>query len=175
MQESEAVMFEIREDDLSGEQARSLLALHLDGMRAHSPPGSVHALPHFDLQQPDVIVWTAWRSGRVASIGALRMLADGTGEVKSMRTHPEFLRMGAAAAILDRIIVAARSRGAGKLSLETGSGEIFEPVLRLYRKRGFVNGNAFGGYETTDFNQFLHLELTPSEHRLSQDPQFKAV
>ena len=36
--------FDIREDDLSGDQTRALLALHLSGMRADSPPGSVFAL-----------------------------------------------------------------------------------------------------------------------------------
>jgi hypothetical protein len=35
----------------------------------------------------------------------------------------------------------------------------FEPALALYRKRGFVNGEAFGAYVRSDFNQFLHLPL----------------
>ena len=39
----------IREDDLSGEATRSLVRLHLEGMRAHSPPGSVFALDHSGL------------------------------------------------------------------------------------------------------------------------------
>ena len=33
------------------------------------------------------------------------------------------------------------------------------PALALYRKRGFVNGAAFGDYVLTDFNQCLHLAL----------------
>ena len=45
------------------------------------------------------------------------------------------------------------------VSLETGSGPGFEPALALYRKRGFVNGAAFGGYTLTTFNQCLHLAL----------------
>jgi putative acetyltransferase len=43
--------------------------------------------------------------------------------------------------------------------LETGSGPAFEPALALYRKYGFVEGGAFGGYEKSPFNQFLHLDL----------------
>jgi len=151
--------FDIREDDLSGDQTRALLALHLAGMHADSPPGSVFALDISGLQVPEVTVWTAWRQGRIASVGALKMLQHNTAEVKSMRTHPDFLRGGAASAILERIITVAKSRGVKRLSLETGSGAAFEPALALYRRRGFVNGGPFSDYQQSAFNQFLHLSL----------------
>jgi hypothetical protein len=35
-----------------------------------------------------VTVWSAWENAKIASIGALKMLPDGTAEIKSMRTHP---------------------------------------------------------------------------------------
>ncbi len=152
-------MFDIREDDLSGQPVRDLLALHLAAMHRNSPPGSVYALDLSGLQVAGVTVWTAWRGPALASIGALNMLADGNGEVKSMRTHPDFIRMGAAAAILETIIAAAAARGAHRLSLETGSGPSFEPALALYRRRGFQPGAAFSEYRQSDFNQFLHLDL----------------
>ena len=152
-------MFDVREDDLSGDQSRALLALHLADMHANSPPGSVFALDLSGLKVPEVTVWTAWRDGRIAAIGAMKILGDGSAEVKSMRTHLHFLRMGAAAAILETIIVAAIARDVRRLSLETGSGPAFEPALALYRRRGFENGAAFGGYEQSAFNQFLHLDL----------------
>lgn len=152
-------MFEVRRDDLTGEPTRELLALHLAGMQANSPPGSVFALDLSGLQAPEVTVWTAWTGGRLAAVGALKMLDDGTAEVKSMRTHPDFMRMGAAASVLETIIFTARQRGVGRLSLETGSGEAFEPALALYRRRGFRSGSAFGEYQASAFNQFLHLEL----------------
>ena len=152
-------MFELREDDLSGEQSRALLALHLAGMHADSPAGSVFALDLSGLERPEVTVWSAWAGGRIASIGALKMLEGARAEIKSMRTHPDFLRRGAGAAILDRIVATARSRGVATLSLETGSGAAFEPALALYRRRGFANGAPFSDYEQSGFNQFLHLPL----------------
>ena len=76
-----------------------------------------------------------------------------------MRTHPDHLRKGAAAALLEQIIGEARSLGLRRLSLETGSGEAFEAALALYRRRGFRDGEAFGGYVRSEFNRFLHLEL----------------
>lgn len=152
-------MLTLREDDLSGQPTRDLLALHLSGMQAHTPAGHVHALDLSGLQTPDVTVWTAWRGDAIAGIGALKMLGDGSAEIKSMRTHPDHLRQGVAAAILDTIIAEARRRGVTRLSLETGSGEAFEPALTLYRRRGFTSGGAFSDYVASDFNQFMHLDL----------------
>ena len=155
----ETATLEIREDDLSGEPTRELLRLHLAGMRNDSPPGHVFALDLSGLQAPNVTIWSAWSRGWIVGIAALKDLGDGTGEVKSMRTHPRFLRQGVGAALLEQIVTAARARGMSRLSLETGSGPAFEPALALYRKRGFVDGEAFSDYVRSHFNQFLHLTL----------------
>jgi putative acetyltransferase len=128
-------------------------------MHANSPPGAVSALDLSGLRAPGVSVWTARRDGRVAGIAALKRLGDGSGELKSMRTHPDFLRLGVASTLLEHVIAAAKAEGLKQLSLETGSGPSFEPALALYRKRGFVNGPAFSDYEKSDFNQFLHFPL----------------
>jgi putative acetyltransferase len=128
-------------------------------MRAGSPPGHVFALDLSGLTAPTVRVWSAWDGDAVVAIGALKTLGDGTGEVKSMRTHPDHVRRGAAALVLERIIAAARASGFSRLSLETGSGPAFEPALALYRKRGFEDGDAFSDYEPSAFNRFLHLRL----------------
>lgn len=153
-----ATRFEVQEDDLSRDETKQLLALHLSGMQDNSPEGSVFALDLSGLQDPAVTVWTAWCDGQIASVGALKEL-DACGEIKSMRTHPAFLRTGAGSAILDHILAEAKRRGLKRISLETGSGEAFEPALALYRKRGFVEGGAFSNYEKSAFNQFLHLDL----------------
>lgn len=151
--------FEIRQDDLSGAATRKLLELHLGGMRADSPPGHVFALDLTELTASNVTVWSAWRGGELAGIAALKLLPDRSGELKSMRTAPSFLRQGVGAALLRHIIDAARARDLKKLSLETGSGPAFEPALKLYRKHGFRDGGAFADYVSSDFNQFLHLDL----------------
>ncbi len=151
--------FVIRQDDLSGAQTRDLLRLHLEGMHANSPPGSVFALDLSGLKAPEVTVWSVWKGDAIAGIGALKELGDETGEIKSMRTHPAFLRGGVASALLDHIVSVARARGMKQLSLETGSGPSFEPALSLYRRRGFVDGEVFAQYERSEFNQFLHLTL----------------
>ncbi|NII09542.1 GNAT family N-acetyltransferase [Oleiagrimonas sp. C23AA] len=152
-------MLDIRADDLSHPLMRALLALHLKDMHAQSPPGTVFALDLSALSSPSVQVWSGWHGERVACIGALKRLSPGQGEIKSMRTHPDFLRQGAAAAMLEHIIAQARATGMSCLSLETGRGQAFEPALALYRRRGFVSGAPFADYQASDFNQFLHLAL----------------
>ncbi|OAF18466.1 GNAT family N-acetyltransferase [Bradyrhizobium neotropicale] len=152
-------MFEIRKDDLSSEPTRRLLALHLAAMHANSPPESVYALDLSGLKAPGITVWSVWQGNEVVGIGALKELGDGCAEVKSMRTHPDHLRKGIAALLLAHIAGEARARGLTRLSLETGSGPAFEPALALYRKHGFVDGEAFADYQPSAFNQFLHLQL----------------
>lgn len=152
-------MLVIRQDDLSGDDVRALLAIHLAGMQANTPAGHVFALDLSGLKTPDITVWTVRRDGVLAGIGALKALGDDTGEIKSMRTHPDHLRKGVGAALLAHILDEAATRGYRRVSLETGVGEGFEAALALYRRHGFRNGEAFGGYEASAFNQFLHLGL----------------
>lgn len=146
-------------DDLSGDETRALLALHLVGMAENSPIASRYALDLSGLQRPEVTVWSAQIGGRIAAIGALKTLDAGVGEVKSMRTHPDFLRQGAAAAILAVMIATARERGLKRLSLETGTAPAFNSAIALYRKHGFISGPPFSTYRASAFNQFFHLDL----------------
>lgn len=156
---SDSERYLIREDDLSGAATRELLALHLAGMHATTPPEHVFALDLTGLQAPGITLWSAWRDARIAGIGALKMLGDRTGEVKSMRTHPAFLRRGAGGAILEHVVATARERGLTRLSLETGRGDAFAPAIALYHRYGFVDGGPFADYVASPFNRFLHLAL----------------
>lgn len=149
----------IKLDDLTGQAVQALLADHLSGMQNNSPQGSVYALDLSGLKAPNVSVWTAWDGDRLMGIGALKELSEAAGEIKSMRTDTAHLRKGVGLSILNHIIEEAVRRGYKRLSLETGSGDEFEPALRLYRKRGFENGDAFGSYKASAFNQFLHKSL----------------
>jgi putative acetyltransferase len=147
------------EGDLENEAVLALLRVHLAGMHENSPPESVYALDLSGLKVPEVSFYTVWHEKTLFGMGALKELASDAGEIKSMRTDAAYVRKGVAALLLDHMLGIARQRGYRRLSLETGSGPAFEPALRLYRKHGFVNGEAFGDYKKTEFNQFLHLDL----------------
>jgi len=149
----------VTEDDLTHPSVQRLLAIHMSGMTANSPADSVYALDLSGLQQEAVTVWTLWEGEKVLGCGALHELSKTHAEIKSMRTHPDHLRKGVAAKLLEQMLDIARQRGYKTLSLETGTGESFEPALALYRKYGFKNGGVFSDYTASDFNQFLHLSL----------------
>lgn len=146
-------------DDLTAPAVRDLLVLHLSGMRASSPPESVHALDLSGLQRPDVTLWSAWEGETVVGIGALRVLDPTLGEVKSMRTHPDHLGRGIARSLLDVIVAEARSRGLDRLALETGSTPEFDAAHRLYERAGFVACGPFGDYTADPFSRFFVLSL----------------
>ncbi|MEL7730855.1 GNAT family N-acetyltransferase [Citromicrobium bathyomarinum] len=149
----------VRRDDLTGGASRSLIELHLRGMHEHSPPDAIFALDLSGLRRSDVEVWSAWVGEAIAGIGALKKHSDRRGEIKSMRTHPDFLRRGVADALLGTIVERARLLGLRTLSLETGSGPGFDPAIRFYRARGFEPGGPFGDYTESAFNQFFHRTL----------------
>ena len=152
-------MFEIREDDLASDEVRALLALHLADARSNTPAGYSFALDLSGLQTPDITVWTAWDGPVLTGIAALRVLGDGSGEVKSMRTDPNHLRRGVAAALLGHIIGEARRRGMTRLLLETGMGPAYEPAKALYRRHGFGDGAPFADYQPSPYNHFMQLAL----------------
>lgn len=137
----------------------ALLQFHVEAMHAHSPPGTVHALDVDRLRAPDISFWSAWEGDQAIGCGALREIGADHGEIKSMRTHPDHLRKGVGAALLNTILDTARRHRYRMLSLETGSGEAFEPALGLYRRYGFEEGEPFEDYEATEFNRYYHLAL----------------
>ena len=104
-------MLQVRQDDLSGAESQQLLALHVAAMHATSPPGCTFALDLSGLQAPEVTVWSVREGDAVLGIGALKELGDGTAEIKSMRTHPDHLRRGVGALLLDHIVAAGKTEG----------------------------------------------------------------
>ncbi|RVT47738.1 N-acetyltransferase [Rubrivivax albus] len=128
-------------------------------MQENSPPGHVYALAIEGLRAPDVTFWTAWQDERLCGCGALKELSATSGEVKSMRTRPEFLRQGVGQAVLASVVAEAKWRGYRHLYLETGTGPAFEPAHALYERNGFAWCGAFGDYAATEFNVFMVKEL----------------
>ena len=87
---------EIRVDDLRGPEIRALLEDHLAEMHRHSPPESVHALDLDGPRKPGITFWTVWSGRNLMGCGALKELEPTHGEIKSMRTAPEYRRQGVA-------------------------------------------------------------------------------
>lgn len=150
---------EIRIDDLRGIEIARLLEQHLQDMRRVSPPESVHALDLEGLRAPEITFWTVWEGTVLAGCGALKELDANHGEIKSMRTAPEFRNQGVAGLMLRHLIAEARARNYNRLSLETGSMDFFEPARRLYRRFGFDPCGPFSTYVEDSNSVFMTMQL----------------
>ncbi len=153
------VLFTIKTDDLSHPAVQALVAYHISGMLEQSPPESSHALDIRKLRDPTVIFWSAWEGVQLAGIGALKILDDEHGELKSMRTAPNFLRRGVANQLLQHILQVAHIKGLRRLSLETGTQPGFSACHQLYIKHGFVNCEPFADYQSDPNSRFMTLVL----------------
>ena len=154
-------MIDVVAGGLDEPQVQALLAYHLTNTTVDSPPENRHALNLDGLRDPAISFWSAWELDALLGIAALKELAPGHGEIKSMRTSPEHLRKGVSRALLNQILLTARDRGYTRLSLETGTAPSFDPANRLYESFGFVDGPVFGGYPASPHNRFMKLDLIP--------------
>jgi len=147
-------------DDLTGPQIAAMLAEHLADMAASTPePESRHALDLAALRAPDITFWSVWDGGELVGCGALKLLSDDHGELKSMRTSPARRRTGVASALVAHIIDHARSVGLARLSLETGSGDAHAPARALYARFGFTECEPFAGYRPDPNSTFMTRTL----------------
>jgi putative acetyltransferase len=90
---------------------------------------------------------------------ALKHLAPGDAEIKSMRTAAAARGRGVASALLRHLLAEARHSGYRRVFLETGSQEFFAPARRLYQRHGFADCPPFAGYEADPNSVFMSLLL----------------
>jgi putative acetyltransferase len=151
-------------DDPYRPDVLALLEEHLAEMRFHSPPESVHALDPAALASPGVTFCAARDdAGVLLGCGALSRLSAEHGEIKSMRTSTAARRRGVAAAVLGHLVDLGRRRGYSRVSLETGTQDVFEPARRLYAAHGFTECGPFGGYRLDVYSCFMTLGLDPDD------------
>lgn len=152
-------LLEFVRDDLTGDEIRALIALHLERMHAQSPPESVHAFAMDQLRARDVTFWSAWLGGDLVGCGALKLLDARRGEIKSMRVADPYLGRGYGRAILNHLMREAKGLALRSLWLETGSTRPFMPALRLYQSAGFVRCGPFDDYVEDEFSIFMTREI----------------
>ena len=86
----------------------------------------------------------AWVDGEAIGCGAVRLLGEGTAELKRMYIVPEHRRQGVAQAMLRFLEEHARALGATRVVLET----VLDPpaAVALYRAAGYEEIPKFGPY-----------------------------
>jgi len=145
--------------DFTDPRLSAFLQAHLDDIEPTAPPESRHAFDLEALKGPGVRAWVTYDADGIAGTAALAELEDGHGELKNMRTDPRLRGRGIAQAMLAHALDDARSRGVGRVSLETGSMEFFAPARRLYASAGFAPCPPFGSYAEDPNSVFMTLEL----------------
>jgi putative acetyltransferase len=146
---------EIYIGDHTNKAVITLLEEHHQDMLIHSPAESVHALDLSALSQPDVTFWTVWNNNELAGCGALKHLNGNHGEIKSMRTSNNFLRQGVAKLLLEHLLKHANQRSYLRLSLETGTKDVFLPAQKLYQQFGFEICPPFANYKADPYSTFM--------------------
>ncbi len=159
MNETNKTAYKLLPDSVSHPDVIQLIEAHVQNMRELSPPESTHTLPLNELRAPEVSCWSLWVDDSLAGFAALKELAGVEGEIKSMRTAPEFLRRGVAAKLLENIITEAKARGYQCLYLETGSFEAFAAARTLYQRFGFEYCGPFADYKEDPNSIFMRLNL----------------
>lgn len=145
------------------EDLELLFQRHTQDMHADTPPESIHMMPRETLVHPDIDFFVLRDGGRPVGMGAIKRIEDGHGEVKSMHVLTEERGRGLARLLVDRMIDSAQARGYARLSLETGTQEMFLPARKLYERAGFVECGPFADYRLDPYSVFMTLDLTKAD------------
>jgi len=117
------------------------------------PPEQNHLLDVETLRRPEIRFFTARDGGRLLGCGALRIDAEGWGEIKRMYVRSEARGLGIARRLLQRLEREAVEAGVSILRLETG---IRQPeAVRLYECAGWRRRGVFGDYPDVPTSVFF--------------------
>ena len=150
---------DIAVDDLSDGKVIQLLQLHRQEMLKHSPAESVHALDVEAMHAPGLTFWSAAVGHSIAACGALKQLDEHHVELKSMKASDAFLGQGVGRALLAYLLAQAKQRGYTRISLETGTMDVFLPARTLYESVGFKHCDPFGGYVQDQYSVCMTLAI----------------
>lgn len=142
-------------DDLTRSDVIALLETHLDHARTHTPVEQVFALDLEALRGPDMSFWTGRRAGLLVTMGGLRVIEAGHGEIKSMHAVEDLRGQGLGGQMLDFLMQEARSMGLTRLSLETGTQAAYTSARALYASRQFAPCGALPGYPESEWSAFM--------------------
>jgi putative acetyltransferase len=125
--------------------AALIQALNTELSATYPEPGATH----FRLDEDEVSAaqgsfMVASLDGEAVGCGAVRMLGGGEAELKRMYVVPRFRGLGVCKAVLGALEQHARTHGANRVVLETGTRQT--AALGLYERAGYARIPLFGEY-----------------------------
>ncbi len=149
----------IAREDPRGADLALLMTRHAADCQAETPPESCHRLDPADLHRPEIAFFVGRIDGQPVSMGAVKDLGGGEGEVKSMHVLAEWRGRGLSRQMLEHLLAEARTLGLRRVSLETGAQPIFAPARALYERAGFTDCPPFASYRPDPASCFMTLAL----------------
>ncbi|GAB7045720.1 GNAT family N-acetyltransferase [Catenuloplanes indicus] len=138
-----------------------------DGVRLRTDMGAELMERFSDVQEREPVEPTAENvdafvvardaAGTAVGCGALRVLEDGTAEVKRMYVAPEARGTGTSTAILRALEDRARDRGVTTVQMAT---TVRQPdAVRFYEREGYRRIESFGPYPVHPLGVYLTREI----------------
>ena len=150
----------IEVDDPSRDDVRTLVQAHRAWSLQQTPPEFSFSVDAGAVADSGITLLSARSpAGHLLGIGGLKELDRHHGEIKTMHVAAEARGRRVGRTLLDALLAEARRRGYTRVSLETGTGEAFEPARTLYESVGFRPSGPFGGYANTDYNLCMTMHL----------------
>ena len=145
----------IRAESPATPDVKALLQRHFDLMRSTSPEESCHVMAPESLSEAGATLLTARQGDSLLGVGALARIGPQDGELKSMHTAQAARGKGVARQILVALLALAREQGLTRVSLETGTAEVFAAARGLYLAEGFEVCPPFGDYCLDPLSVFM--------------------
>jgi putative acetyltransferase len=151
--------FRVQRADLQSPAARRLVdALNAELSAVYPEQGATH----FRLDPEEVAdgrgaFLLATRAGTPVGCGAVRRIAQGTGEIKRMYVVPAERGRGLGRALLTALEDEARSLGLSRLFLETGARQ--HAAVAMYERAGFSRVDPYGEYVGSPLSLCMKKDL----------------
>lgn len=152
--------FAVVVDDPAREDVRRLVQVHRDWSLQQTPAEFSFSVAADEVADAGITLFAARDgAGRLLGVGGLKELDPAHGEVKTMHVAADARGLGVGRALLEALLREARRRRYSRLSLETGTGASFAAARGLYSSVGFRPSGPFAGYENTEHNVCMTLQL----------------
>ena len=143
-------------------EVAQILEIHHNFCTSTTPADCCHVMNVSELISPQIEVFAARLDGKYVGVGALRVLNETHGELKSMHTLEKARGQGVGRAVVEHISEFAKSKGITRLSLETGTNDAFRAARELYFSLGFEVCEPFGDYSLSENNVYMTKVLSSS-------------
>lgn len=109
------------------------------------------------LDRPDILFAVARLENRIVGCGAIKLEADGTGELKRLFVDDAGRGRGVGKALMVFLEALAADRKVAVLNLETGP--LNTEAVKLYQAFGYAECGPFGSYEDNPYSLFMTKKL----------------